>query len=111
MALYEKFKRDESLTQKEAAFILPSRDYLLAVYNFMKQNRVWKFGIEIMLYRNKCPAEQYCRMAVALDVLAELGLILVKDNIYSFDGDGKKTDLSASDILARLTKAGGATDE
>ena len=68
--------------------------------------------IALSMKRSIIPHICSCKIAKeALDVLAELGLILVKDNIYSFDGDGKKTDLSASDILARLTKAGGATDE
>ena len=107
VGLYEKYRRGETLTEQERQFLIPSRDFLLAAYNFLKQYRSWKFGIESMLYRVKCPAENYCRMNVALDVLTELGLIKNEKGVYIFDGDGKKTDLSQSAILNKLQNTGG----
>ncbi len=109
IALYEKYRRHEKLNKQEAEYMLPSREFLLSVYNFLRQNRIWPFGIETMLYRLKCSSELYCRLNTAVDVLAELGLVKIQNEKYIFDGEGKKTELAASAILNELKEMGGAS--
>ena len=46
-------------------------------------------------------------MKVALDVLLEMGLIKYENEHIIFDGDGKKADLSQSEILNNLNKMQG----
>ena len=61
-ALYEKYMRGETLTCHEARFLTPSREFLLGVFNFLKNYGGWQFGIESMLVRTNCPAENLCKM-------------------------------------------------
>ena len=100
--LYEKFKRGDTLSSHEARFLTPAREFLLAVFGLLKQYKVWTYDVETLMFRAKCPAERYCTMLVAVDVLNELGLIKKEGNSIIFDGDGRKTDLSASKILNEL---------
>ena len=105
-ALYEKYMRGETLTCHEARFLTPSRDFLLGVFNFLKKYGGWQFGIESMLVRTNCPAENLCKMQISVDVLCELGLIRQERGIILFDGGGKKADLSASAVLRDLAMQG-----
>lgn len=105
-ALYEKYMRGETLTCHEARFLTPSREFLLGVFNFLKNYGGWQFDIESMLVRTSCPAENLCKMQISVDVLCELGLIRQERGIIIFDGDGKKADLSASAVLNGLAMQG-----
>lgn len=105
-ALYEKYMRGETLTCHEARFLTPSREFLLGVFNFLKNYGGWQFGIESMLVRTNCPAENLCKMQISVDVLCELGLIRQERGIILFDGGGKKADLSASAVLRDLAMQG-----
>ena len=105
-ALYEKYMRGETLTCHEARFLTPSRDFLLGVFNFLKNYGGWQFGIESMIVRTNCPAENLCKMQISVDVLCELGLIRQERGIILFDGGGKKADLSASAVLRDLAMQG-----
>lgn len=107
-ALYEKYKRGEALNPHEARFLTPSREFLLGVFNFIKSYKLWTFDVETMLVRTKCPYERYCTMLIAIDILCELRLIKREGEHIIFDGDGKKTDLSQSEILKKLTEMQGA---
>lgn len=107
MLLYEKFKRGESLSPKEAKFLTPSREFLLAVFNFLKSQGQWRFDTETFMKRAGCPVENYCTMQIAFDVLYELGLITYKEGKTVFDGNNKKTDLSSSKTLNELNSFSG----
>lgn len=106
-ALYEKFKRGEALNSHEARFLAPNREFLLGVFNLIKSYKIWTFNVEALLVRAKCPYERYCTMLVSLDILCELGLIKREGEHIIFDGDGKKADLSQSEILKKLTEMQG----
>lgn len=102
MSLYEKYKRGEQLTPHEARFITPAREFLLGVYKILKNYVTWDYDVETLLFRANCPVERYCTMCVSIDVLCELKLIKREAGCIIFDGEGKKTDLSQSKILANL---------
>lgn len=106
-ALYEKFKRGEALNSHEARFLTPTREFLLGVFNLIKSYKIWTFDVEALLVRAKCPYERYCTMLISLDVLCELELIKCEGEHIIFDGDGKKADLSQSEILKKLTEMQG----
>ena len=86
---------------------MPTRDFLLGVYNLIKQYKKWPYDVETLTYRAKCPVERYCTMLVSLDVLSELKLIYYENEQIVFDGDGKKADLSQSKILNQLNQMKG----
>ena len=105
--LYEKYKRGERLSSREARFLTPSREFLLGAYNFLKKHITWTYDVETMLQRTGCPVENYCKMLIAVDVLLELELIKRENNTIIFDGNGKKADLSQSKILNDLNSVQG----
>ncbi len=107
LSLYEKYKRGDALTHHEARFLTPTREFLLGVYGLLKQYKVWQYDVEVLCYRAKCPMERYCTMLVSIDVLCELELLKQENGKLTFDGDGKKTDLSQSIILNNLNKLQG----
>lgn len=100
--LYEKYMRGEELTSHEARFLTPAREFLLGVFNLIKAYKLWQFDVETLCVRAKCPPERYCTMLTALDVLAEAELVKCEKGQIVFDGDGKKADLSKSEILNNL---------
>lgn len=102
MSLYEKFRRGEELSPKEAKFITPSRDFLLAVFGFIKRQGEWNYDIEVLLKRTGCPVHNFCIMQTAVDILCELELLKTSDGKIVFDGDNKKVELTDSKILNRL---------
>ena len=106
-ALYEKYMRREKLAAREARFLTPSRDFLLGAYSFLKSYGGWTFDTESMLIRAKCPPENLCKMLVSLDVLEELGFIRRENGIIIFEANGKKADLSSSEILNDLANVTG----
>ena len=105
--LYEKYKRRETLSPHEARFLTPAREFLLGVFNLLKQYKQWQYDVETLMIRAKCPVERYCTMRVSLDVLCEMGLIKYENEHIIFDGDGKKADLSQSEILNNLNQMQG----
>ncbi|MCH5170004.1 MAG: single-stranded-DNA-specific exonuclease RecJ [Oscillospiraceae bacterium] len=102
MLLFEKFKRGEELTTKEAKFITPSRDFLLGVYKFIKQQGSWNYDTEVLLKRTGCQTYSFCTMQTAIDILCELGLLKLDDGKILFEDGGKKVELADSKILNRL---------
>ena len=109
--LYEKYRHGDTLNEKEAAFLCPSRTFLLSVYKFIRANSPWHFDIDVFCKRSGCPAANAATVLVALDVLCELHLIL-KDGEggFSFNEEsiGQKADLADSEILKALQERGGA---
>lgn len=101
-ALYEKYMRGDTLNTHEARFLTPTREFLLGVYGIIKSYMIWDYDVETLLVRANCPVERYCTMCVSLDLLCEMGLIKRENGKIQFDGDGKKADLSQSEILKRL---------
>ena len=106
-ALYEKYRRGEELSSHEARFLTPSREMLLHIYGFVKSYKVWSFDVESMLVRSKIPTERLCTLLIAIDVLCELALIKIEQGKIIFDGEGKKADLTKSEILNRLNQLKG----
>ncbi len=106
-ALYEKYRRGDNLNSHEARFLTPTREFLLGVYGILKQYKVWQYDIETLIHRAKCPVERYCTMLVSVDVLCELGLLKQENGQLIFDGNGKKADLSQSEILNNLNRIQG----
>lgn len=102
MSLYEKFMRGEALSEKEAKFITPSREFLLALYSFIKQQGAWHFDTEVLLKRAGCPVQNFCTMQTAIDILCELDLLKKTDGGIILNGENKKAELHNSKILNTL---------
>jgi single-stranded-DNA-specific exonuclease len=103
---YEKYKRGERLTAKEAALLLPSYGHFAALYRFLRTNGGWRESPVLLLYRLNSPEIGYGRMMVALEVFAEHGLLTVcRENerlSVNLCSAGEKVDLFRSKVLDQI---------
>ena len=103
---YEKWKRGERLTAQEAERLLPARGEFAALYRFLRGQGGWDQSVLVLLHRLGCPQIGLDKLLVALEVLAEHGLITLR-----MDGElacaalkdvTEKVDLFRSDILETI---------
>lgn len=100
--LYEKFKRGEALSEKQAAFIVPSRQHIADIYRFIRSNKGWKHDIDILCYRLSSDGSDACRVLVAIDILEELGILKRKGEDIRLADTEQKVNLEDSKILSYL---------
>ena len=116
-ALYEKFRRGESLTPAEAAALLPSREEFVVLWRYL-QGHAQPNPLEETAHRlarniarSAGKRETVMRTLVCLEVFDERGLIQLEHttdhlHIALCQVEGK-VDLEASWILRRLREMGG----
>ena len=105
--LYETYKRGDVISTDEAAFLLPSRLFLVGVYQFMQYQSSFPLDAEIFCKRSGCKEALAARVLVAFDVLTELGLLEQTGNTYTLkQTGGQKVNLSDSTILETLEAKG-----
>ncbi|MGN0593465.1 MAG: single-stranded-DNA-specific exonuclease RecJ [Ruminococcus sp.] len=71
-AAYEQFSRGEPMPAAYYTAIAPTREELTAVYRCVPETRI---TIEALFMRLQPLAMNYCKLRIALDVFAELGLV------------------------------------
>ena len=107
-ALYEKFMRGETLSEREALLLTPSRVDFAAVYRTLRLEREFHGPLESLYSRLPVPAPPFGKLPVALAVLAEHGLIhLTKTTdtyTISLVQTRGKVDLFRSRILSDLNR-------
>ncbi len=103
MALYEKIKRGEALTDFEKTNACPTREFMLNIYKYIKSLNGWKHDIEALCFRLSDNGSAYCKTAVSVDAMLELG-VLVRDEYgyISLPDSQVKVDLASSRLLASL---------
>lgn len=72
--LYEKIRRRDRITKKEAAFALPDRQQVAELFRFIRDSGGWHFDTDILCYRLGGDGSNACRVLVCIDVLCELGI-------------------------------------
>lgn len=104
---YEKYLRNEPLTEKIRQYIAPTREDIAILYRYFKREQSFSYGYDVLWCRIK--SLNYCKMMICIDVMNELGLINTLagrwNPILELPTQSKKVDLNASTILKRL-KAG-----
>ena len=106
MALYQKIELGEPLDDGEFARAMLTREQVALCYK-----AALYFGPAVgdfVLFYNKMAGKPitYCQMMLALNVLAELGILTVKrekGKVVLLVNRGQKADLNASRILRELT--------
>ncbi len=103
VSLFEKIKRAEALTQEEKQLALPSREFMLDVFKFIKKLGSWSFDSEVLCFRLGDNGSSLCKVAVSIEAMLELS-VLVKgeDGTITLPENPVKADLSASKLLASL---------
>ena len=97
--IYEKFKRNETLTHEEARRAFPDRELMTAIYKAVKSKKCWNYGITVLCHRIGDNGEKYCAASIALDVFEELGLLKRDENGISLPPGNSKANLEDSLIL------------
>ena len=113
-ALYEKFRRGEELTPREAAALTPSREEFAGLWRYLKGRsavgRVEETALRLSrnVARTYGLRETFMRTMVCLEVFGERGLVqverttdLLRIDVKQVDG---KVDLEQSSIMMRLRK-------
>ncbi len=102
--LYEKMRRKERLSPKEAAFILPSRQIVADVYRYIRNVGQWSFDSDVLCYRLGGDGSNACAVLTAIDVLSELGILSKQDGKISIKDSSVKVNLEDSRIIMHIKK-------
>ena len=106
-AIYEKYRRGENLLPQEVERMIPSRDQFASVYRFLRMQKMWRFGPEILQFRLKNTGIPLETVQVALDVLEEHGLIAISpEGSITVEPSSGKVDLFQSEILTAIRNLG-----
>ena len=113
-AIFDKYRRGEPLTDKEARFLLPERQEFVDLWRWLERQSLCSGIVEetpVRIARNVCRSagcgkEVPARTMLCLDVLAERGLISVTTRVdrlqITVHRPQQKVDLEASYILIKL---------
>ena len=100
--LYERIKREDRITERQAQFALPQRDFFANVYRFIKENGGWQYSTDVLCYRLGDDGSNACKVLVCIDALCELGILKTTDDKILLADTGKKVNLDSSELLTRL---------
>ena len=78
--LYEQFCREEPLSGEEARRLMPTREDNGTIYRFLREQKGWTHGTDILCHRLKAYNIGYGRLCVALDAMEEKGLLVRERN-------------------------------
>ncbi len=82
---------------------LVDRDFCGKVYKYIKSNNGWKYSAEILCHRLGLDESNVLGCKIALDVLTELGIIVLNDGKYCLPQENVKNPLENSLIFKRAS--------
>lgn len=100
--LYEKIKRKDRLTSKEAKFALPDRQFTGELYRFLRDSGGWNYDTDVLCYRLNNDGSDACKVLVGIDALCELGILKKTKGRISLADTQKKVNLDSSELLSYL---------
>lgn len=101
IGILQKIVRKEKLTSSESKYALPTREEIGIIYRYIKQYGNFRYPTEILWRRLNKSDINYCKIAVSIEVLKEIGILSVNDSGHLIVPDNvPKTDLNNSQILA-----------
>lgn len=101
--IYEKFRRQEALTEEEINLIYPDREFIGKVFRVLRSG-TWNKTDEALAYRTGDDGKRLCAVKVSLDVLEEMGLITrnTKTKEVNLTENQSKVNLTQSKILKSI---------
>ncbi len=102
--LYEKIRRKERLTPKEAAFALPSREIVADVFRYIRGVGKWNKDMDVLCYRLGGDGSNACTVMTAIDVLTELGIFRKENGSISIKDTTIRVNLDDSKLMAHIRK-------
>ncbi len=107
MELFDAVMRGDRLTPDQIEKVLPSREFMLDVYKYIKSQGGWKYDLETLCFRLGSKGEDYGRTAVSVEVMLELGTLLKDESgRLVLPEQTKRADLNASALLKRIRMGG-----
>ena len=103
--LYESFCSKKELSGEFIGKILVNRDFCGNVYRFIKNHNGWGSSPEMLCYRLGLPEERISDCEIALDVLCELGIIILKEGKYTLPSENIKVSLEKSSVFRRALQS------
>ncbi len=100
---YEDFCAQEIVSQELKTDISVNRDFCGNVYKFVKGNNGWNYSSEVLCYRLGLSPKQIAACQISLDVLTELGILILKDGKYTIPAQTVKNPLENSKIFQKIT--------
>ena len=97
--LYEDFCKEKENSDRFMGKIIVDRAFCGDVYRFIKNNGGWKHSSEMLCYRLGLPEERLADCGIALDVLSELGIIILKEGKYILPSENIKVSLENSSVF------------
>ncbi len=101
---YEAFCRGEELSASVKKELSVDRELCGNVYRYIKGNNGWSFSAEMLCYRLGFSEEKIMSCKIALDVLSELGIIILKEGKYILPEENVKSSLDNSEVFRRAVK-------
>ncbi|MBQ7295664.1 MAG: single-stranded-DNA-specific exonuclease RecJ [Clostridia bacterium] len=98
--LYEKLRRKEVLTKKQADYLQITRQEVAEVYRYIKKCSVYKGDYDVLCYRLGDDGAAACKILLATDILAELGILKKDRDSISLADTEKKVNLENSELLS-----------
>ncbi len=105
--LYEKIKRGDALSVKEACFAIPDRRLSAELFRFISGSGQWKFDTDVLCRRLSLEMSEACKVLCARDVLCELGVLEFDGACIGVRDAVTKVDLESSGLLKYLKKRAG----
>ncbi len=102
IALYEKFKGNEELSDNEKSVLLPSREFCGNIYKYIKSSGGWNFSEEMLTVRLGLKEEELASVLIALEVLSELSVLNNENGKYSLPLETVKVVLENSPVYKSL---------
>ncbi len=88
----------------ESSKLFVDRDFCGKVYKTVKANNGWKYSAELLCRRLGFTEDYYLSCKIALDILAELGIIISEDGKYYLPKENVKNPLENSSIFKKVAK-------
>lgn len=103
---YEKFKRNEPVSQKIRDYVTPTRDDIAVLYRYLKQVKNFPFDYD-QLWCRLGGKINYCKLRFCVDIMEELSLLSKVKNqgdfpIIRLQDTSAKVNLEESVILKQL---------
>lgn len=98
---YEDFCSTGEIPQEKREAVSINRDFCGNVYKYVKSNNGWKFSSEVLCCRLGLSPKRLAACQISLDVLTELGILILKDGKYILPDKTVKNPLENSEIFRK----------
>lgn len=100
---YEDFCAGFEIPEERRKDVFIDRDFCGNIYKYVKANDGWNYSAEVLCYRLGLSPRRIAACRISLDVLTELGILVMKDGKYKFPGESVRNSLENSEIFKKAS--------